>query len=205
MTTSLEQAFDGEQASMLACDPLLDVLSELLTRERDGATLYRRYLEDAPDAMRDTLVAFGHDVDGHVQLLEHVITQLGGDPSYVTPAAESGRRLTRELLALRETGSARWIYRLEALFVFETRDQILWESLQLLARKGLEAADADVVGPAATQVESGEALGAYNGSKHRERIRWARDTMRDLILEQRGLDASHHSSWRSLARLLTAD
>jgi hypothetical protein len=115
--------------------------------------------------MRDTLAAYSHDIDGHVQLLEHTITQLGGDPSYVTPAAESGRRLTRELLTVREAGPARWIYRLEALFVFETRDQILWESLQLLALKGLEVVDADIVGPAATDVESGEALGAYNGSK----------------------------------------
>jgi len=205
MSTSVEQTCDAEQTPTLAHDPLLDLLSELITRERDGATLYRRCLEDAPDALRDTLVAYGQDIDGHVQLLEHAITQLGGDPSYITPAAESGRGLTRELLTFRETGPTRWIYRLEALFIFETRDQILWESLQLLARKSLEVADAEIVGSAATSVASGEALGAYNGSRHRERIRWARDTMRDLILEQRGLDASHHSSWRSLARLLTAD
>ncbi len=127
-------------------------------------------------------------------MLEHTIAYLGGDPSSVTPAAESGRRLTRELLTVRETRPARWVYRLEALVVFETRDQILWESLRLLARTGLEAADAAIVGPAATQVESGEALGAYNGSRHRERIRWARETMPDLIREQSGLDAPHRSA-----------
>jgi len=195
----------SHQTDTLKHDPLLDLLSELITRERDGATLYRRYQEDAPDDMRDTLADYGAEIDGHVHLLERTITQLGGDPSYVTPAAESGRRLTRKLLALRETGPARWIYRLEALFVFETCDQILWESLQLLARKGLDAADAAVVEPAATQIQSPEALGAYSGSRHRERIRWARDTMRDLILEQRGLAAPHHSSWRALARLFWGD
>ncbi len=193
------------QTDTLEHDPLLDLLSELITRERDGATLYRRYLDDAPDDMRDTLADYGAEIDQHVHLLERTITQLGGDPSYVTPAAESGRRLTRELLALRETGPARWIYRLEALFVFETRDQILWESLHLLSRTGLETADAAVVGPAAMQVESPEALGAYSGSRHRERIRWARDTMRDLILAQRGLDAPEHSTWRTLARLFWGD
>lgn len=205
MITAEEQTDDVAQTPTLAHDPLLDLLSELITRERDGAALYRRYLEDAPDALRDTLAASGAEIDEHVRLLAHTIAQLGGDPSSVTPTAESGRRLTRELLAVRETGPARWIYRLEALYVFETRDQILWESLQLLARTGLEGADAGIVGPVATQVESGEALGAYNSSRHRERIRWARDTMRALILEQRGLAAPHHSSWRALARLFWGD
>jgi hypothetical protein len=195
----------SEQAHPLEHGPLLALLSELMTRERDGAALYHRYLDDAPAAMRDTLAASGAEIDHHVHLLERAIIQLGGDPSYVAPVAESGRRLTQELLALRETGPDRWIYRLEALFVFETRDQILWESLRLLSQKGLAAADAAVVRPAAVAVESPEALGAYNGSRHRERIRWARDTMRDLILEQLGLDAPHSSAWRMLARLFWGD
>ena len=181
------------------------MLSELITRERDGATLYRRYLEDAPDALRDALLVAGVEIQGHVQVLERTITHLGGDPSFVTPAAESGRRLTQDLLTFRETGPARWIYRLEALLVFETRDQILWESLRLLAQTNLEGTDAAIVGAAARTVESGEALGGYSGSRHQERIRWARDTLRDLILEQRGLDASHHDSWRGLAHLFRGD
>lgn len=180
---------------------LLDLLSELITRERDGRELYHQYVDDAPEEMRDNLVEYGVEIDKHVRLLERTIKHLGGDPSYLAPAAESARRLTQLLMELGETGPARWVYRLEAILLFETRDQIIWEILELLSRKGLEAPDAEVVRPAADEVESAEELGAYNASRHRERIQWARENLHTVALAQLDLDAPHRGHWQKLAHL----
>ncbi len=192
---------ERERTRVLDHDLLLDLLDRSIMDERDGVALYHQYLDDAPLEIYDTLVASGTQIERHVRLLERVITQLGGDPSFPSPAAGHGR-LIREPGAPHETRLSRWIDRLDAIVAFETRDQTLWTTLNRLSRTDLAAADAAIVRPAALQVESAEAFGACNGSQHRERIRWARDTMRDLVREQRGLGPPHHNSWRALAHLV---
>jgi len=194
---------ERERTCALDHDLLLDLLDQSIMDERDGAALYHRYLDDAPAEMYDALVASGAQIDQHVRLLERIITQLGGDPSFLPLTVEHGR-LTGEPGAPHETRASRWIDRLDAIVAFETRDQTLWTTLYRLSRHDLTAADAAIVRPAALQVESAEAFGACNGSRHRERIRWARDTMRALVREQRGLGPPRYRSWRALASFVWA-
>ena len=81
----------------------------------------------------------------------------------------------------------RGMYHLEALLVFETRDQLLWEMLAALARHGSTAAGAGVLRRAADDVQSVEALGAGDAPRHEERLRWIRAAMQQLVLTDAGL------------------
>ncbi len=168
---------------------LLDLLSEWLTLERDGIRLYQQYESAAPEDARVTLAVYRAEIARHVSLLEQTITDLGGEPSYVAPLGVTARRLTDALLELDQMvpPERRGMYHLEALLVFETRDQLLWEMLAALARHGSTAAGAGVLRRAADDVQSVEALGAGDAPRHEERLRWIRAAMQQLVLTDAGL------------------
>lgn len=168
---------------------LLDLLSEWLTLERDGIRLYQQYESAAPEEEQVTLAIYRMEIARHVGLLEQTIIDLGGDPSYISPLGMTARRLTDVLLELDQMvlPERRGMYRLEALLVFETRDQLLWEMLAALARHGSAAAGAGALRRAADDVQSVEALGAGDAPRHEERLQWIRATMRQLVLTDAGL------------------
>ncbi len=186
---------EREPARVLDHCLLLDLLTAALADERTGVMLYYQHVGDASAEMYDTLVACAAQIEQHVRLLERTITQLGADPPSWIPS-------TWEWSDLHATSLPQWIAHLEALVAFETRDQILWAALNRLSRRSLDVADADIVRAAVQQVESAEALGACNGRRHDERIRWARDTMRDLLAVQHGLGAPRYRTWHVLAGFL---
>ncbi len=82
---------ERERTRALDHDLLLDLLNRSIMDERDGVALYHRYLDDAPAEMYDALIASGAQIDQHVRLLERIITQLGGDPSFLPLTVEHGR------------------------------------------------------------------------------------------------------------------
>src|SRR5437899_6367812 len=115
--------------------PLLDLLSEMLAVERDGERLYSRFLEDAPEELREKLVEYAEQSRRSALVLEEAIRGLGGDPAYVSPGAEVAHGLTEAVLAATEPSPVRrWLYRLLHLLAFETRNRLIWRTLDALGK-----------------------------------------------------------------------
>jgi hypothetical protein len=153
--------------------PLLDLLSEMLAVERDGARLYSRFLEDAPEELREKLVEYAEQSRRSALVLEEAIRGLGGDPAYVSPGAGVAHGLTEAVLAATEPSPVRrWMYRLLHLLAFETRNRLIWRTLDALG-KARGGEQGDVLRMAATAVLSEEALGAHMADRSEERIDWA--------------------------------
>src|SRR2546421_11486509 len=115
--------------------PLLDLLSEMLAVERDGARLYGQFLLDAPDELRPKLLEYAEQSRRSALVLEEAIRGLGGDPAYVSPGAQVAHGLTEAVLAATEPSPVRrWMYRLLHLVAFETRNRLIWRTLDALGR-----------------------------------------------------------------------
>ena len=91
--TAPETVLTADEAAAFAPDSgldgfyFVDVLSAFLGHERDGVHLYRTVagLTSHPD-LRRAFEEFGAETAQHVEIYELVVA-LGGDPSYVSPAA----------------------------------------------------------------------------------------------------------------------
>jgi hypothetical protein len=152
---------------------LLDLLSEMLAVERDGARLYAQFLPDAPEELREKLIEYAEQSRRSALVLEEAVRRLGGDPAYVSPGAEVAHRLTDAVLAATEPSPGRkWMYRLLHLIAYETRDRVVWELLDALADETGGPAG-EILGTAATAILSEEALGAHMADRNDERISWA--------------------------------
>jgi rubrerythrin len=67
---------------------LADLLSSFLAHERCGVHLYRAVAgATLQDDWRAQFERFGDQTKEHVRILEELVTSLGGDPMYVSPAA----------------------------------------------------------------------------------------------------------------------
>jgi rubrerythrin len=78
---------------------LLDKLSEFLMVEQCGWQLYRVVQSRAQDAeLRERYAEFGAETDRHRTILIELITQLGGDPDYISPTARVAQAKSEALL-----------------------------------------------------------------------------------------------------------
>jgi len=151
-------------------------LSGFLAHERSGVNFYRIAAENTENPM---LVAkyeeFGRETVEHIAIYEQLITELGGDPHYVSPAArmveQQGAKLLEapvllagsvDLLSL-ETAF------LEAVVIAEHKCHDNWVLLAGLAGSLPDDA-APIVRAAVSRVEPQED----------EHIRWATDTWLQL-------------------------
>jgi hypothetical protein len=166
---------------------LLDLLSEMLAVERDGTRLYRQFLLNAPEGLSQKLFEYAEQSHRSALVLEEAVRELGGDPDYVSPGAEVAHRLTEAVLAATEGTPRMWMYRLLHLIAFETRDKVVWESLDALAdARGGHAGE--VLRTAATAVLSDEALGAHMQDRNDERIEWALRAMQGELGDELGVE-----------------
>jgi hypothetical protein len=95
--------------------------------------------------------------------------------------------LTEAVLAATEGTPRMWMYRLLHLIAFETRDKVVWESLDALAdARGGHAGE--VLRTAATAVLSDEALGAHMQDRNDERIEWALRAMQGELGDELGVE-----------------
>ena len=165
---------------------LLDLLSEMLAVERDGERLYREFLADAPQELREKLVEYAEQSRRSALVLEEAIRRLDGDPEYVSPGAEVAHRLTDAVLAVTEPSPVRrWMYRLLHLVAFETRDRMIWRSLDALGKER-GGNTGEVLRMAATAVLGEEAVGAHMQDRNEERIGWALEAMERELGEELG-------------------
>jgi len=74
-------------------------LSAFLAHERAGATLYRVAAEHSENPMLvEKYDEFGRETAEHIAIYQQLITDLGGDPHYVSPAARMTEQLGQKLL-----------------------------------------------------------------------------------------------------------
>jgi hypothetical protein len=166
---------------------MLDLLSEVLAVERDGARMYGEFLSDAPEDLRPKLADYAEQNRRSVLVLEEALRRLGGDPAYISPGAEVAHRLTEAVLSATEPAETRrWMHRLLHLVAYEIRDGLVWEALDAIGHAE-DGETGEVLRMAATAVLSQEAVGAHGADRNDERIEWALKAMRTALGREFGV------------------
>jgi hypothetical protein len=155
---------------------LLDKLSEFLMTEQCGLQLYRVVGDRSivPE-LRSRYEEFGREAAHNREVLVQLITQLGGDPDYVSPTARLVQYKSSKLLgAARVAGGLSMaeaeVSDLENVLLAETKDHANWHLLQQLTLSG----------------EQGQALQAAVDAvedQKDEHLSWARGTLSSLSLQ----------------------
>jgi ferritin-like metal-binding protein YciE len=155
-----------------------DLLSDMLAHERCGAQLYRSLQQRTNNpVLQERYRHFGQETVEHVAILEQLITELGGDPAYISPAARATEKAGSGLLesTFLLGGSVDLFTQeqvmLDAVLLAEAKDHANWSCLAAMvedlpdgdAREALEAAVEEV------EVQEDEHL------------RWAQDTRCRMI------------------------
>jgi len=116
-----------------------DLLSDILAHERCGAQLYRSVAQRTNNPMlKKQYEHFGTETTQHVEILEKLIGQAGGDPQYVSPAARATTKAGTGLLesTFLLTGSidlmTQELVMLDAVLLAEAKDHANWTCLARL-------------------------------------------------------------------------
>jgi hypothetical protein len=146
MTTTLpdrtvtEQALDST-ASLGDLDApfVLGQLSMMLTHERCGRHLYRSCASRSMNPiLKGKYEEFGGETERHVELLEQLITAVGGNPCYVSPAARATEKADSGLVESTFVlgGSCDMMtaeaMMLDAVFIAESVDHANWQYMSKL-------------------------------------------------------------------------
>jgi hypothetical protein len=160
---------------------ILGALSAFLAHERAGAALYRTAREQSTNP---TLTAkyeeFGNETVEHVAIYEELIRQLGGDPSYISPAARMTEQFGTKLLEapVMLAGSVDAVTLetnfLEAVIVAEHKCHDNWQLLAAMAGELPDGPMRRAMVDAVTLVEPQED----------EHITWATTTWQQLAITQ---------------------
>lgn len=157
---------------------MADLLSDMLAHERCGAALYRSVAGRTYSTQLEArYVEFGNETLEHVETLEALVTELGGNPNYVSPPArateKSGTGLVEATFLL--GGSLDLVTRehvmLEAVFLAEAKDQANWEELAQLAHKL----------PAGPEQEALVSATGVVKAQEDEHLLWAKETRAALV------------------------
>ncbi|MBI2708191.1 MAG: hypothetical protein HYX34_00605 [Actinobacteria bacterium] len=158
-----------------------DVLSAMLTHERCGRHLYRSVATRTNNpVLRRKYEEFGGETERHATILEDLVTQLGGDPQYVSPAARAvegnDSRLLEAtyLLAGSVDVMTQEMVMLDAVLLAESMDHANWTTLAQLTESLPE-------GP--VRASFAAAVGDVLGEEE-DHLSWARDTKARLTVMQ---------------------
>jgi rubrerythrin len=158
-----------------------DLLSDMLTHLRCGAHLYRSVATRTNNpVLKRQYEHFGEETVEHVDILETLISQLGGDPMYVSPAARATEKADSALVesTFLLAGSVdimtQELVMLDAVMLAEAKDHANWSGLGKLVDTFPEGEVRDHVGRAVGQVEPQED----------EHLGWAQDMRSKMIALQ---------------------
>jgi rubrerythrin len=158
-----------------------DLLSDMLAHERAGAHLYRSVAARTHNAVLERQYEhFGEETVEHVDVLETLIGQLGGDPMYISPAARATEKAGTSLLesTFLLAGSidlmTQELVMLDAVMLAEAKDHANWSGLSQLVDTFPEGEIRDHVRRAVAQVEPQED----------EHLSWAQDMRSKMIALQ---------------------
>jgi rubrerythrin len=158
-----------------------DLLSDMLCHERCGAHLYRSVAARTNNPMlKRQYEHFGQETVEHVDILETLIGQLGGNPMYVSPAARATEKADTGLVesTFMLAGSVdlmtQELVMLDAVMLAEAKDHANWSGLSQLVDSFPEGDIRDHVRRAVEQVEPQED----------DHLGWAQQTRSKLIAMQ---------------------
>lgn len=158
-----------------------DMLSAALTHERCGRHLYRTVSERTLNPMlKSKYQDFGQETERHVEILEDVISAMGGDPQYVSPIARATEAADAKVVesTFMLAGSIdvmiAEMVMLDAVLMAETIDHANWTAIAALV-DDLPAGDRrDQMAAAVDDVMAQED----------DHLGWARETRTKLISVQ---------------------
>jgi len=158
-----------------------DMLSDMLMHERCGFHLYRSVAGRSNNPMlKRKYTEFGAQTEMHIEVLEELITTLGGDPGYTSPISRATEKLDFGALegSFMLSGSVdlmdQEMVMLNAVVLAETIDSANWETLAALAES----------------LADGEIKTALNAAVERvlpqevEHIDWPRQMRQQMMLLQ---------------------
>jgi ferritin-like metal-binding protein YciE len=178
---STELTIEGVEPAFFA-----DLMSACLTHERCGTHLYRSVAGRTRDPeLRARYEEFGRETEHHVEVLEQLVTDAGGNPNYVSPKARAVEAADAHILqtTFLLSGADPMVEEmamLDAVFLAETIDQANWATLAELAEMMPEQPARDALLAAVADVEPDEEA----------HFRWARDARAELTLAQLGVSNS---------------
>ena len=141
-----QQAETSDDAKPAARDErpmlLMDKLGERLAFEHAGARLYEGLVSkhqaygdfDGGPGEEDLMEILGQEYE-HAAMLERAITELGGDPTAVTPSANLVANVSAGLPQVVTDPRTNLLQCLEAIVVAELADNECWTVLSALARE----------------------------------------------------------------------
>ena len=155
-----------------------DLMSAMLTHERCGTHLYRSVAGRSNNPMlKQKYEEFGEETLRHVEILEGLVTVMGGDPNYVSPMARVVEGTDSKLLeaSFMLSGGVDLMTAetamLDAVFIAESVDHANW---QVLARLTPSFPDGDIRIAFQRAVDEVEA-------QEDEHLGWARDTKSRIV------------------------
>jgi hypothetical protein len=158
-----------------------DLLSDMTAHERGGAALYRSVGGRTNNpVLKQKYMHFGHQTVEHVEVLETLISRLGGDPGYVSPSARATEKAglnvieSTFLLGGSVDLMSQELVMLDAVLLAEAKDHANWSGLSQLVDAMPEGEVQDAVREAVERVEPEED----------EHISWAQDMRTKLITAQ---------------------
>lgn len=156
-----------------------DLLSEMLAHERCGRRLYQSVAGRTHNPiLKQRYQSFGDETLEHVEILENLITRLGGDPMYVSPSARAIEKTNGQLLeaTFLLTGSVdlmtQEMVMLDAVLLAETVDHSNWSCLSSLTQEMAPGEARDALAQAVGKVEDQED----------EHVRWATEMRARMIV-----------------------
>jgi rubrerythrin len=156
----------------------MDKLREFLMVEQCGFELYTVVEERSKTPkLKAKYQEFGRETAHHREVLVQLITELGGDPNYVSPTARLVQYKASKLLSsnLQVDGLSEAeveVSDLENVLLAETKDHANWHMLSELARSAAGAMKT-ALEKAVSEVEQQED----------EHLEWARETLNHMCLQ----------------------
>jgi rubrerythrin len=155
-----------------------DLLSGMLAHERCGAHLYRSVAGRSHNPMlKGRYEQFGEETQEHVEILERLVTSLGGNPFYVSPMARAVEGMDAKLVESTYLASGALdlmtaeMAMLDAVYLAETMCHTNWELLSKLCDTMEDGEPRAAVRAAVEEVEGQED----------EHLEWARTTKARLV------------------------
>jgi rubrerythrin len=160
---------------------VLGMLSQMLTHERCGRHLYRSVATRTQNPMlKRRYEQFGEETERHAARLEELITAIGGDPQYVSPAARAMEQSNSSLLESTFLGAGSVdimtaeSVMLTAVFIAESVDHANWETLSAMVPELPDGSVKDLLRQITEEIEQEED----------EHYSWARDTRARMTMLQ---------------------